>query len=54
MINICFSVLVCENCPRLLRKDFESAVCAEFEIAGVVRGLLSLVCEADLVRVYSI
>ena len=49
MSNVCFSVSVCENCPRLLRRDFESAVCAEFEIAGIVRGLLSLVCAADVI-----
>ena len=46
---MCFCVSVCENCPRILRKDFESAVCAEYEVAGIVRGLLPLKCSADVI-----
>ena len=49
MNNVCFSVSVCENCPRMLRRDLESAVYAEIEVAGIVRGLLSLVCSADVI-----
>ena len=49
MNHVCFSVSVCENCPRMLRRDFESAVCAEYEVAGIVRGLLSLRCSADVI-----
>ena len=48
-IYVSFSVLVVENCPRLLRNDFESTVCVEYEIAGVIHGLQSLVCESDCV-----
>ena len=47
--NVCFCVSVCENCPRILRKDFESSVCAEYEVAGAVRDLLSLICSADVI-----
>ena len=47
--NVCFCVSVCENCPRILRKDFESSVCAEYEVAGIVRDLLSLICSADVI-----
>ena len=38
-----------EHCPRLLRNDIESTVCVEYEIAGVIHGLLSLVCESESV-----
>ena len=47
--HVCFCVSVCENCPRILRKDFESSVCAEYEVAGIVRDLLSLICSADVI-----
>ena len=46
-IDVGFSVSVVENCPRLLRNDFESTICAEYEIAGVIHGFLSLVCSAS-------
>ena len=36
-----------ENCPPLLRNDFESTICADYEIAGVIHGLQSLVCSAS-------
>ena len=42
-----FSVSVVESCPRLLRDDFESTICVEYEVAGIIHGLLSLVCAAS-------